>query len=140
MITPLEDQRALAEQIKKHWISGHGSRYNRKRKEAIELVSVSESLKSVIEALEREENESPLLVATDAGIHEERSIAYDEVRNVIIEERLVLLLFGTAWGLHEGVLEEADCILSPIKGRTGYNHLPVRAAAAIILDRLLGKD
>jgi len=29
-------------------------------------------------------------------------------------------------------------MLEPIAGTTGYNHLSVRSAAAIILDRLLG--
>jgi hypothetical protein len=29
-------------------------------------------------------------------------------------------------------------VLAPIRGNTSYNHLSVRSAAAIILDRLLG--
>lgn len=140
VITPLEDQKDLAERIKRHWISGHGSRYNRKRKEAIELVRVSASLKSVIADLEGEEKESPLLLATDARANRNRSISYDDARDVIERERLVLLLFGTAWGLHESVLEQADYVLAPIEGRTGYNHLSVRSAAAIIIDRLLKRE
>ncbi|HLB25443.1 MAG TPA: RNA methyltransferase, partial [Nitrospirota bacterium] len=32
-----------------------------------------------------------------------------------------------------------DFTLEPNEGLSGYNHLPVRAAAAIILDRLLGR-
>jgi hypothetical protein len=49
-----------------------------------------------------------------------------------------LLVFGTAWGLAEPFISEADYILEPISGRTDYNHLSVRSAAGIILDRLLG--
>jgi len=48
-----------------------------------------------------------------------------------------LLVFGTGWGLEKGWVERADCVLAPIEGLNGYNHLPVRAAIAIILDRLL---
>jgi len=33
-----------------------------------------------------------------------------------------------------------DMLLEPIEGYTDYNHLSVRSAAAIILDRLLGKN
>ena len=50
-----------------------------------------------------------------------------------------LILFGTGWGLCEEVIDGADIVLSPICGETEYNHLSVRSAAAIVLDRLLGK-
>jgi hypothetical protein len=53
------------------------------------------------------------------------------------ERRSFFLLFGTGWGLTQEVKERADYVLAPIEGR-GYNHLSVRSAAAIILDRLLG--
>ena len=53
---------------------------------------------------------------------------------------LVLLLFGTGWGLTQEVVEQADFRLPPIYGREGYNHLSVRSAASIIIDRLLGRD
>ncbi|MGC8720905.1 MAG: RNA methyltransferase, partial [Thermodesulforhabdaceae bacterium] len=50
----------------------------------------------------------------------------------------VILLFGTAWGLADAVFEQADYILEPIRGKSSYNHLSVRCAAAIIIDRLFG--
>ena len=53
---------------------------------------------------------------------------------------MVLLLFGTAWGLHDELLETVDYVLAPIAGRNGYNHLSVRTAAAIIMDRLVGRE
>jgi hypothetical protein len=140
VITPLEDQKALAEQVVRHWTSGHGSRYNKKRKEAIELVRVSASLDRVIRDLESKESETPLLIATDAAVQKDKILSYEEVRDIIDDETLVLLIFGTAWGLHETVIKQSDYVLAPIAGRTGYNHLSVRAAAAIILDRLLGGE
>ena len=138
VITPLEDQKALAEKVVKHWTVGHGSRYNEKRKEAIDLVRLSTSLDNVIMALEGRENQSPLIISTDAVFQEEKALSYDEARDIITKEALVLLVFGTAWGLHETVIKRSDYVLAPIEGRTGYNHLSVRAAAAIILDRLVG--
>jgi hypothetical protein len=54
-------------------------------------------------------------------------------------DRPFLLVFGTAWGLTREFIEAADYVLAPIMGATGYNHLSVRSAAAIVLDRLLGQ-
>ena len=49
------------------------------------------------------------------------------------------MLFGTGWGLEKSILTEADYVLDPIEGVGEYNHLPVRAAIAIILDRLVAR-
>jgi hypothetical protein len=140
VITPLEDQKALAEQVVKHWTSGYGSHYNKKRKEAIERVRVSKSIDSVITDLESKEGETPILLTTDAAIQEGTVISYEKAREMVDNETLLLLIFGTAWGLHDTVIKKSDYVLAPIMGRNGYNHLSVRAAAAIILDRLLGKE
>jgi hypothetical protein len=37
-------------------------------------------------------------------------------------------------------VEEADYVLDPIKGDSEYNHLSVRSAVSIVLDRLKGLD
>ena len=68
IITPLDDQKSLAEKVVTHWTRGHGSQYNKKRKEAIELVRVSSSLDSAISELGTEEKDLPLLIATDAAV------------------------------------------------------------------------
>lgn len=70
---------------------------------------------------------------------QQNTIEYDQLRRHIDEGRKVLILLGTAWGLAPQVIEEAACTLPPIIGCGDYNHLSVRSAAAIILDRLLGK-
>jgi hypothetical protein len=36
-------------------------------------------------------------------------------------------------------MAEADYVLDPVLGNTDYNHLSVRSAAAVILDRVFGK-
>jgi hypothetical protein len=51
-----------------------------------------------------------------------------------------MVMFGTAWGLDKEVVDQADFILDPVEGGTNYNHLSVRTAAAIILDRLVGRS
>src|SRR5690606_16528271 len=52
----------------------------------------------------------------------------------------VLVLFGTGYGLAPAALALADVVLTPIHGASDYNHLSVRSAAAIALDRLLSPD
>ena len=47
-------------------------------------------------------------------------------------------MLGTGWGLTDEIMSMADVTLEPILGPTDYNHLSVRSAAAIILDRLRG--
>jgi len=37
-------------------------------------------------------------------------------------------------------MKSTDYILEPIYGRGEYNHLSVRSAASIILDRLVGEE
>ena len=66
------------------------------------------------------------------------SIGFGEVRTLLEGEDPLLMLFGTGWGLTKEVKAEADFRLEPIEGK-GYNHLSVRSAVAIILDRLLGE-
>ena len=55
------------------------------------------------------------------------------------EGKPVLLVLGTGWGLAPEVVAGADALLEPIHATAGgYNHLSVRSACAIALDRLRG--
>ena len=138
IVTPLDDQQELARRVLKHWIEGYGGRYNRDRKEALECVSVVHSLEQAVERIQEIEGETPVTIATDATDQKERSISYEQARRTIQQNQVVVLILGTAWGLHEEVLSRADHVLAPVSGKGGYNHLSVRTAAAIILDRLAG--
>lgn len=140
VITPLEDQQALAERVQRHWIDGYGARYNQDRREAIERIRIVASLNQAVDSIVEIEGEAPLLIATDAAEQEDRPISYEGARRIIQEERVVILIFGTAWGLDREVIKQADYVLAPIIGRTNYNHLSVRTAAAIIIDRLVATD
>jgi hypothetical protein len=54
----------------------------------------------------------------------------------------IVILFGTGWGLAPEVLGRANHRLIGIRSPRddGYNHLSVRAAAAITFDRLFGEE
>lgn len=137
IVTPYEDQHTLVNEILEHWKSGHGSTYNPARKEALELVTVTDSLDSVVTMVQNRQGNKPLILVTSAQA-QDNSLSYNEARDRIGKESPILLLFGTAHGLAPQVMEMADFTLPPVGGNTGYNHLSVRSAVSIILDRLLG--
>ncbi len=138
VINPLASQQAMVQRMYDYWVSDFGAEYNPNRREAFERIKVLGQLEEAVEAVEDIEDQSPLLVATDAR-EREGSITYSSLRQRIEEgDKPLLLLFGTGWGLSAELLDGADFYLQPIAGVDGYNHLSVRSAAAIILDRLLG--
>lgn len=137
VVTPLRDQRQLVERLIEHWTRGAGAVYNPARKKALEEISIRETIEEVMSELSAGGNDrSGLLTVATSARHLDRSISHDHLRQMLRRNRPCLLMFGTAWGLADSVLEQADYILAPIKGGGGYNHLSVRSAAAIILDRL----
>jgi hypothetical protein len=136
--TPVPTLRRLVERIMRHWDTGPGAAYNHTRKEALALARLAPDLDAVIADVERDTGGLPRLVATTA--HEGGSrLTFTALRRRLRDDpRPDLLLFGTGWGLTEDVLGRADDVLEPIRGADGWNHLSVRSAAAIILDRLRG--
>ncbi len=139
VITPLHDQQKIAERIILHWTKGYGAKYNIKRKEAIEIIDISQSLEESIEKIKDLEGERPLLIATDASKKSRLSVTFSRAIDIMNLAKAVFILFGTAWGLHKDIIDSADFTLEPIKGSSNYNHLSVRTAAGIILDRLAGR-
>ncbi len=136
--TPVRALRLLAEKILEHWRTGFGAEYNETRREALALVRTVVDLDAAILEVERGSGERPLLVATSAKDADGR-ISFADLRARLATGKAPhLLILGTGWGLTKEILERADLILEPIRGITDYNHLPVRAAAAIMLDRLSG--
>jgi hypothetical protein len=85
------------------------------------------------------EGEIPTLMATDAGKGKGRKVNYTLAREIVASNKVVMILFGTAWGIAKELIIRADYLLEPIYGVSSYNHLSVRAAAAITLDRLFSQ-
>ena len=142
LVTPLLDQQRIVERLLEFWKTGVGVAYNPHRHQAVKQVELADSLNQVIAAIEEKEGKSPLLVATSARYHDEgfghKIITYFEQKRVWQADRPVLLLFGTGHGIAPEVLERCDYLLVPIEGFSDFNHLSVRSAVAIILDRWLG--
>jgi len=135
VVTPLADQAVLVQRILDHWVQGPGAAYNPQRRLALEAVRLRSSLEAVIRDIATECGRPPRLVATSAKTSD-GCIGFDRLRERLEAGVPHLLLLGTAWGLSKELLRIADERLTPIRGAGHYNHLSVRSAAAIILDRL----
>jgi len=137
IITPLESQVQLTERIIRHWVEGTGSVYNPTRKESLSLVRVSRTIDEADRAISDLWQKKVKRVATGASLYS-KSISFGFLRKLLEDETTpFFILFGTGWGLTQEVKDDSDFVLAPIEGK-GYNHLSVRSAVAIILDRLLG--
>ena len=145
LVTPIEQQRALIAEILGHWTEGAGARHNPRRADALSRAEVVPSVEVAVEAIAHRTGARPLLVVTGARLSGELT-SYETLRARLLSPAdgpsspapSYLLLLGTGFGITDEVVDRADIKLAPIYGVDGYNHLSVRSAAAIILDRLLG--
>lgn len=138
VVTPLQDQKELVDNIVSHWVSGAGSRYNPKRCEALSLIRVKETYDEVLADIASRGGEYPKTVATSAK-NRAGALGFSRLKTLMLENGTpYVLVFGTAWGLAEEFVQMADYVLEPLAGCDEYNHLSVRSAAAIVLDRLMG--
>jgi hypothetical protein len=140
MVTPLKDQQVLIKRLLAHWCEGVVKALHPDREEALKRLRIADDLATVKEEICLEWGEEPLLWATTAKT-EPGALAHRQARQLLANAgRPYLLLFGTGWGLAPAALKEADAVLEAIPGRGPYNHLSVRCAAAIMMDRLLRMD
>lgn len=134
VVTPIVAQREVASRVINHWIDGFGSTYNPNRMEAFSHTMLMDSLTEAVLDIEKRHKKRPLIVATTA--RPDRATITARHLGVISEEQPVLIIFGTGWGFADEVLETADYVLEPIEGVGEFNHLSVRSAVAILLDRI----
>jgi len=138
IVHPIAAQRELVARICDHWENGSSGKRIPARKVALALVRIVSSLGEAIEQLGGRDNvEVWVTAARDVGppmtLRAARDVVHSEGKNVLI-------VFGTGWGLAPEVIASADVVLEPVRAEVNadYNHLSVRSACAIILDRLLG--
>ena len=137
IVTPIKKQQELVGRILGHWHSDEGNLYNPDRSDAMSLVSVVDSINGAVEQIKRDHGKDPVIVVTtalDVGNDGDEARLIEKIK---VDSRPMLLLFGTGWGLTDEVMAMAEFRLEPIwGGDNGYNHLSVRSAVAIYLDRI----
>jgi hypothetical protein len=138
VVSPIAAQRLLVERILDHWKTGAGARRVPERAEALARCRPIASVDDAMAAIAEAHGARPELWITAARVPAGKSpTTYEQARARLAGQGPpVLILFGTAHGLHPTLTDRADVVLPPIDGGAGYNHLSVRAAAAITLDRL----
>ncbi|WP_418792558.1 RNA methyltransferase [Phosphitispora sp. TUW77] len=138
VIHPLDTQRKLIQDILNYWQKGYGATYNSDRKAALDKVALIQGLEETKEEIRKETGFSPTVVTTDARVYP-NTVTFRDLRQKLRDGSPYLILFGTGWGIEKQTMLECDYILEPVYGPGDYNHLSVRSAVAIILDRLLGE-
>lgn len=141
IVTPIAAQRTLVEQILEHWRSGGGAKRIPERSEALSRVRVVGSVEDVREAVRALHGIPPRVLVTGAKPLSGAPLrTHAEERSTLRSTRVpTLIVFGTGHGLAAEVVANSDGVLAPIQPTSDYNHLSVRAAAAIYFDRLLGE-
>ena len=133
---PFRSQREIAFRIIQYWTAGKGGELNHDRSEALRLVRVVPSLEDAQEDLKERFGAPPYSVYTDARPLRV-SISYSQFkRKIRRSKRPGILIFGTGWGIVRDEIERGDFFLEPVGHTSDYNHLSVRSAASIILDRI----
>jgi tRNA (guanine37-N1)-methyltransferase len=139
VVTPLKSQRELIKKVAAHWITGYGAEYNPDRAEAMQKIKTSDTLRQALEWVESKEKTSPFTIATTARERRGTANWVTLKERVLREGRPVAFIFGAGWGLCDEALDSADSVMTPISGGLGgYNHLSVRSAVSITLDRFFG--
>ncbi len=141
VVNPAKTLRKLAARTIDHWERGHGGSCNSSRREALALARLSDDLDAAVASVRRECGTAPRLVATSARSRPAtNTITFGKMREMLIREPVpYMILLGAGWGLADEVFDRSDFVLEPIAGRDDYNHLSVRAASAVMLDRILGR-
>ncbi|PLX72607.1 MAG: hypothetical protein C0615_11920 [Desulfuromonas sp.] len=137
VVTPVAEQQRLVKRLLGHWVEGSGAAYNPKRRQALELIRVVSTFKKALADWREITAAEPLPVLT--GASRDDGISFETCRG-LMQKQPGLLVFGTGWGLAPEFFENGWHVLEPVRGVEDYNHLSVRAAAAIILDRLAGRS
>ena len=144
LVTPIPEQHALMNRVLDHWRTERARSYHPDRVEALSLVRLVSDFTTLKEELRALHGHYPEVFLTDARAAPQTK-SYAEVRRRWAETRAdappVVLVFGTGWGVAPSFYSEIHHRIQPVWGPGGesaYNHLSVRAAVAVILDRLLG--
>ena len=149
IVTPITSQREKAQHIAGIWLEEQGARLPRKppvtgsRADAMALVRTADAIETVIAELTSEYGMAPRVVATSARPDSFPAAARRTPEQLVAEASLgpepLLILLGTGWGLADHLIPSVSRLLAPIEGHSDWNHLSVRSAGAILLDRLFGR-
>ncbi|MFY7993231.1 MAG: RNA methyltransferase [Bacteriovoracaceae bacterium] len=138
LVSPIKTQQEMVKKILGFWEADSGLIYNPDRKEALHTAQIVDTIEDAIAEITKIEGKKPCVVVTGANFDSYDGEEKELLEKLKLDDMPMFLLFGTGWGLTASVVDSADFRLKPIFGiaTDGYNHLSVRSAVAIYLDRL----
>ena len=141
IVTPITSQREKAAHIATLWMEDASGEH---RAQALRLIHTADSIDTAIADITAEHGGTPpIVVGTSARADAFPAAARRSPAELVAEAREnpapLLLLLGTGWGLAEHLIPSVSRVLTPIEGASTWNHLSVRSAGAILLDRLFGR-
>jgi len=139
IVHPIPEQREFAATVIDHWRFDFGRSFDGRRREALETIKIVDTLEAAIADAAAVASSRPLIVHTSARTSGGMTTAELRFKMEAADAPPMMILFGTGFGLAPSVRERADIVLNAILGPGDYNHLSVRAAVAIMLDRLRGR-
>lgn len=133
IVHPDEKMRSIARKLAGHWVTGEGKEQNPDRSKALEILHITNSLEETVQFITGITGFRPLIIGTSAR-KKEKTVTVSNIKNK--KNVPLLILFGTAGGIEDNLLDSLDFCLEPIDTGSGYNHLSVRSAVSIFIDRL----
>jgi hypothetical protein len=135
LVVPVPEQQILVERIVAHWCKGFGANYNSDRRTALDTLEIVSDIEGAETNWRSLAGSDSLTVLT--GARHSDGLDFASARQLGVEHPL-LLVFGTGHGLADALYSPSRLRLSALRAGQ-YNHLSVRTAAAIIVDRLIGE-
>lgn len=141
IVTPIALQQELVGRVIQHWSEGSGGVRVPARGQAFGIAEVAASLEIAEARIAELTGQAPILAVTGAGLREGTTPFAEVGSRFRTSTTPLLVLFGTGHGIAPDVVSRAQIRLPAIDGSSpdGYNHLSVRAAAVVVLDRMLGR-
>ena len=146
LVTPVIEQKVLIDRIVDHWQRPLQKEWHPDRFEALSRVQVKSFFHDVKADLIARYPGMEIEVAMPDARPLPNQLSYAGIREKWENSAVSgvkVVIFGTGYGVAPEFYAEVNTYLGPIYGPLGpegYNHLSVRAAAAIILDRLFGSE
>jgi len=139
LIQPNERQKEIFQKLINFWNTEDAAVFNADRAEALSVIRFSKDIQDTVNTIKNQERGDPIIITTTAKRRDMQQ-SFAETKEILCRaKRPVLILFGTGNGLHNDIHLSADIVLEPIQAASAYNHLSVRSAVAIVLDRLLSE-
>ncbi|MBA3456647.1 MAG: tRNA (guanosine(37)-N1)-methyltransferase TrmD [Deltaproteobacteria bacterium] len=150
IVTPITVHREKAAHIASLWLEDEAARAEAarapsagSRASALALVRTADSVETVLAELTAEYGRPPVVVGTSARPESfpwaPRRSPSELLAEATLDPGPLLILLGTGWGLADELIPSVSRVLAPIEGASDWNHLSVRSAGAILLDRLFGR-